>query len=80
MKVEILGDGCSNCKALKVKVQRAVEELGVQADISSVMDPERIAELHALSLPQLVIDGQVAPLRGSASVEGIKMTIERMLH
>jgi Thioredoxin domain len=77
MKVEILGDGCSQCKALKVKVRQAVDELGLRAEICSVMDPERIAELHALSLPQLVINGQAVPLRGPASVAGIKEALAK---
>jgi len=80
MKVEILGDGCSNCKALKLKVQQAVEELGIEAEICSVMDPQRIAELHTLSLPQLVVDGQVTPHRNLSSVDGIKMALAKSKH
>ena len=75
MKVEILGDGCSKCKSLKIKVQQAVDELGIQVDVCSVMDPERIAELQALSLPQLVINGQVASQRDLASLNGIKKAL-----
>jgi Thioredoxin domain len=77
MKVEILGDGCARCKALKSKVQQAVDELGIQAEICSVMDPERIAGYHALSLPQLVIDGHPAPVRNLSSVAGIKDVLDK---
>lgn len=79
MKVEILGDGCAKCKALKSKVQQAVDELGIQADISSVIDPERIAAYHALSLPQLVIDGHFAPVRNLASIAGIKEALDKTM-
>jgi hypothetical protein len=36
------------------------------------MDPERIAELEVLYLPQLVIDGQITPSSISSSVESVK--------
>ena len=72
MKIEILGDGCARCKALKTRVQQAVEELEVDAEIISVMDPERIAELQAMSLPQVTIDGQITPPGSLGSVHGIK--------
>jgi small redox-active disulfide protein 2 len=71
MKIEILGDGCHKCKALKTKVVQAVNELGIQAEVNSVMDLERIADFHALSLPQIVIDGQMTHLE-NMSINRIK--------
>jgi small redox-active disulfide protein 2 len=72
MTIEILGDGCSKCKVMKKNVQQAIDDLGLHTEVSSVMDPERIAKLEVLSLPQLVIDGQIAPSSISSSVESIK--------
>jgi small redox-active disulfide protein 2 len=72
MTIEILGDGCSKCKVMKKKVQQAVDDLGLHTEVSSVMDPERIAKLEVLYLPQLVIDGQITPSSISSSVESIK--------
>jgi small redox-active disulfide protein 2 len=72
MTIEILGDGCSKCKVMKKNVQQAIDDLGLHTEVSSVMDPERIAKLEVLSLPQLVIDGQISPSSISSSVESIK--------
>jgi small redox-active disulfide protein 2 len=72
MKIEILGDGCSKCNVLKNNVLQAVNEVEVNAEVTSVMDPMRIADLEVLSLPQLVIDGQVVPSANKISVDEIK--------
>lgn len=71
MKIEIFGDGCHKCKALKTKVQQAVNELEIQAEVNAVMDLERIADFGALSLPQIVIDGQMMHLE-KMSINSIK--------
>nr|NIO38943.1 thioredoxin family protein [Burkholderiales bacterium] len=62
MKIEILGEGCSKCVEAKKSVLKAVAELNIDADIESTMDPEVIANYHALSLPVLVIDGVPQPV------------------
>lgn len=72
MKIEVLGDGCVRCKALKRLVQQAVDELGCDTAVNSVTDPGRIADLAALSLPLLVIDGKVMPPGDINSLEKIK--------
>lgn len=72
MKIEVLGDGCSVCKALRKRVQQVVDELGIQAEVSSVMDLEQIADLHTMSLPQLYINGQALPADELMSIKAIK--------
>ena len=72
MTVEILGDGCSKCKVLKTQVQQAINELALNTEVTSVDDPERITSLKVLSLPQLVIDGQIIDENLTNSVERIK--------
>lgn len=72
MKIEILGDGCTKCRALKKRVQQAVLDLNLDADVSADMDPERLAELQAKSLPQLVIDGRMIPAGSLNSLNEIK--------
>ena len=75
MKIEILGDGCSKCAALKTKVQQALDELDLKFEIISVNEPERLTELHTLSLPQLVINGQTSSAQTRMSVDEIKTYI-----
>ena len=61
MKIEILGEGCSKCHEMKKNVQQAIRELGLNIVVSLAMDPERIAELKVLFLPQLVVNGNIIP-------------------
>jgi hypothetical protein len=78
MKIEILGDGCSKCARLKQSVEKAVTDLGLQADIEAVMDPERIAGYQARSLPTLVIDGVPQPAaKIGASLDEVKALLQR---
>ena len=72
MKIELLGDGCTKCKALKKRVQQTVDELGIQAEVTLVMDLERLAELQTMSLPQLYVNGQALPRDELMSVKAIK--------
>jgi len=59
MKIEILGTGCPKCKMLESNVKRAVEELGIKAEINKVTDIAKIIEYGVMSTPALVIDGEV---------------------
>ncbi|MDT8419008.1 MAG: thioredoxin family protein [Desulfuromonadales bacterium] len=72
MRIEIYGDGCNRCDALKRKTERAVRELGLDVEIRAVMDPEHPSELHALSLPQLVVNGHHHADKTAMSVAEIK--------
>jgi hypothetical protein len=72
MTIEILSEGCSKCKVMKENVLQAINDLELHIEISVAMDPERIAGLGVLSLPQLVIDGQLTPSSIWRSVEKLK--------
>jgi hypothetical protein len=72
MTIEILGDGCSKCKVMKKNVQQAINDLGLHTEVNVSMDPERIAKLEVLFLPQLVIDGQITPSSAWSSFEDLK--------
>ena len=72
VKIEILGDGCTLCQDLKERTRKAVDELGIEATIESVMTPSRLAEYHAMSLPGMVIDGTMYEGVSGLSVEKIK--------
>lgn len=59
MKVQILGTGCPKCKALTANAERALQELGITAEIEKV---ERIADIMRMGVmmtPGLAIDGRV---------------------
>ncbi len=59
MKVEILGTGCPKCQKTEELVNRALSELGVEAEVEHVTDPTAIADYGVFMTPGLVVDGEV---------------------
>ena len=59
MKIEILGMGCPKCKMLYENAKKAVEEIGIQAEVVKVEDMEIITGYGVMMTPALVIDGEV---------------------
>jgi len=59
MKIEILGTGCTKCKALEEATKQAVAQSGIFAQIEKVEDIMKIMEYGVMSTPGLVIDGKV---------------------
>ena len=59
MKIEILGMGCPSCQALYNNVKKAVENLGLDAEIVKVEDLEKIVNYGIMSTPALAVDGEV---------------------
>lgn len=75
MKIEILGTGCPKCKKLYENVQTAVRELGIQADIIKVEDIAKITEYNVLTIPALVVDGEVKAAGRILGLDEIKQLI-----
>lgn len=71
MKIEILGPGCAKCRATEKIVKKAVEELGIQAEIVKIEDLQDIIERGVMLTPAVVVDGVV-------KIEGHKPTIEEI--
>lgn len=72
MKIKVLGTGCPKCRALEANARRAVEELGVDAEVSKVTDISDIMEYDVMITPALVIDERVMASGRVADVQEIK--------
>lgn len=59
LTIKILGSGCANCKALEALARKAVESLGIQAEIIKVQDYAEIMKYSILSTPALVVNEKV---------------------
>jgi len=59
MKIEILGPGCSRCRATEDMVRRALAELNLTAEVEHITDPVEFARRQVLLTPGLVVDAKV---------------------
>ncbi|MDD5160783.1 MAG: thioredoxin family protein [Sulfuricurvum sp.] len=76
MKIEILGTGCSKCKALEEATKQAVALSGKFAQIEKVEDIQKIMEYGVMSTPGLVIDGKVVSTGKLLTINEIKDLIQ----
>ena len=78
MKVQILGTGCPRCKKLEANARKAIEELGIAAEIEKVQDIKEITKFGVMMTPGLAIDGKVKCSGEIASVEKIKKWLQEI--
>ncbi len=76
MKIEILGTGCAKCRATEKNVKKAVEELGIQAEVVKVEDLQDIINRGVMMTPAVVVDGEVKIVGHQPTVEEIKKIIK----
>lgn len=76
MKIEILGTGCAKCRATEKIVKKAVEELGIQAEVVKVEDLQDIINRGVMMTPAVVVDGEIKIVGHQPTVEEIKKIIK----
>ncbi|HMB71878.1 MAG TPA: thioredoxin family protein [bacterium] len=59
MKIQVLGTGCLKCRKLKENAARAITASGIECEVESVTDLDRILSFDVMMTPALVIDGEV---------------------
>ena len=76
MKVQILGMGCPKCRKLEANARKAIEELGVDAEIEKVQDINQISRFGVMMTPALAIDGNIKCSGEIAPPEKIKKWLQ----
>jgi small redox-active disulfide protein 2 len=56
LTIKVLGSGCANCKRLEQLTLKVVEQLGVEAEVVKVSDPNQYADYGVMATPGLVIN------------------------
>ncbi len=74
--IEILGSGCMKCDRLEKNTRKAVEELGLGAEISKVQDVGEISSRGVVMTPALVVDGKVLVTGKVPSSKKIKSMLQ----
>ena len=59
MNIKVLGGGCKSCEAFLASAKEAVAQKGIDAEIEYITDMEKIMVFGVMSMPALIIDGQV---------------------
>jgi len=77
MQIKVLGPGCAKCHALEKNLKTAIEELGLDVQVSHVTDIEQIAEYGVFMTPGLVVDDVVKVMGKVATKEEIKKLLSK---
>ena len=72
MKIEVLGPGCPKCRKTAENAEKAVNQLGVEADVVKVEKLDEIAKYGVVITPALVVDGELKVTGRVPSVEDVK--------
>jgi len=59
MTITILGTGCPTCQTLEAHTEQALEQISEDVSIEKVEDMEEIMEYGVMSMPALVVEGEV---------------------
>lgn len=77
-KIEILGTDCAKCKSLLKNVEKAVQELDMDAEVVKVNSIQEIMNRGIMMIPGLAIDGEIVLVGRSPSVEELKKMFKKL--
>ncbi|MCG2720976.1 MAG: thioredoxin family protein [Thermodesulfovibrionales bacterium] len=58
IEIKVLGPGCPNCKTMEELARKAVQELGIEANIEKVTDMIEIMK-YTMTTPGLIVNGKL---------------------
>lgn len=57
--IEVFGTGCAKCKRTAKNVEKAVAEMGIEAEVVKVEDINAITDRGVFLTPALAVDGEM---------------------
>ncbi|MHB8895876.1 MAG: thioredoxin family protein [Candidatus Geothermincolia bacterium] len=76
MDIKVLGTGCAKCSNTRKLIADVAAELGVEVDIEPVTDLMKITGYDVMSMPGVVIDGEVVSSGKVPSRREVRLWIE----
>jgi len=58
IEIKVLGPGCPNCTTMEELARKAVQELGVEANIDKITDMIEIMK-YTMTTPGLIVNGKL---------------------
>lgn len=71
-KVEVFAIGCAKCRLLEVATATAIQELGMDTEVTKLQDTEEMRNRGVMHQPALFVDGKLMSSGRVPSVEEIK--------
>ena len=71
----VLGPGCPKCKTTYNNAMEAINQLGIEANVSKIEDIEELMKYNVLTTPVLMIDDVVKIKGRVADVNEIKQLL-----
>lgn len=79
MNIQIIGEGCKNCRQLRKNLEDALSELKLEAEVESVENLLDIVRLSVMTAPSLMINGKLVISGQVASKEQLKQILSKRL-
>ncbi len=79
MDIKVFGPGCPKCKAMEKNARQAIEELGVEAEVTKIEDLNMMADHGVMITPALTIDDEMVVSGRVASPNQISKWIQERI-
>ncbi|MFH1764269.1 MAG: thioredoxin family protein [Gemmatimonadota bacterium] len=77
LTIEVLGPGCVRCETLEKNVRIAVQEMGLEAQVTKISEIKEIAARRVMMTPALAVEGQVVSSGHLLTVHQVKKLLEK---
>lgn len=78
LTVKVFGSGCKNCQILHKNVIDSLSELGISADVEYITNLQKIMEEGIMSMPALMVNGEIVSSGKVLSVNEVKRIISKI--